>query len=302
MRTIFLLVMCWAYLLNPFTMCFAAMEPSGELLPFGQGIPVLLYHSIIKKSDPTQIYAISMDAFKEHLRALKLAGYTTVNTRDLLDYFQQKKRLPKKSILITFDDGERSSYYMSDPVLKEMGFQATMFIIPLMQEDQFPLYLSWEELNMMHKSGHWDIQAHGYKYHNSIEIDDAGAKGNFASNLMWLKDKKRLESIAEYKERLRGDLVKQKQLIQNKIPGLQLIAFAYPYGDFGESSKNLDSHLSTAINVTLVNSLFPLSFGNVYFEIDQFTISTGPHLINRFMDSDRLSPAELIRVLESFHP
>lgn len=300
-KTIWFLVMWGVLLLSPFTKCFAVMESNGELLPFGQGIPMLLYHAILNKSDPSQIYAISIDAFKEHLRALKLAGYTTVNTRDLLAHFQRKKNLPKKSILISFDDGERSSYLMSDPILEEMGFQATMFIIPLMQEDQYSLYLSWEELNTMQKSGRWDIQAHGYKYHNLIAIDSAGAEGNFASNLMWLPDKKRLERISEYQERLRSDLIIQKKIIEKNIPGLQVIAFAYPYGDYGESSKNLDSHLTTAINATLVNASFPLSFGTVYFEIDEYTISSGAHLINRFMDSDRLSPDELIRALESFH-
>jgi peptidoglycan/xylan/chitin deacetylase (PgdA/CDA1 family) len=288
----------WAALL--LLMCIPGwcVDRQEQWLSYGMGVPVLLYHGILEQPDRTRIYEISVDSFRKHMGALKLAGYTTITTRDLLDFFQKKKRLPKKSVLITFDDGEKTSYYLTDAILKEMGFQAVMFVIPLMQENQYPAYLSWEELNQMHQSGRWDIQTHGYKYHNIIKIDAQGTTGNFASNLMWLKDQNRLETIEEYKKRLIDDLYKQKQIIESNVAGVKVIAFAYPFGDIGDSAENLDATLATAINITAVNTVFPLSFGTVYFEGEDYTLSTSPHLINRLIDGERYSAAQLIEFLQ----
>lgn len=271
-----------------------------EWLPFGTGIPVLLYHGLLEKADRTRIYDISIKEFRSHLAALKEAGYTTVGVQDLLDYFQQKRKIPKKSIMITFDDGRKDSFYLSDSILKEFGFQAVMFIIASMQDKQYPLYLTWEELNLMYHSGRWDIQAHGYQYHDLIQIDERGTRGNFASNLKWLTKEKRLETTEEYEQRLVNDLIKQKRIIENHIPGNKVIAFAYPFGDWGSSAENIDHTLAEAVNYIAVGQVFSMSFGTVVFQPEEYRIVTTPHLIMRFMDNERFSPEQLVQIIQNF--
>lgn len=285
-------------LLTAFFLCLSNAQAEERMLPYGSGIPVLLYHGLLKEPDPSKIYSMSVEAFRDHLGALKIAGYTTVSLQDLLDYYRHKKQLPAKSVMITFDDGERSSFENADPILKEMGFRAAMFIIPLMQEKKYPLYLSWEELNAMHRSGRWDIGAHGYRYHNLIALDSEETKGNFASNLQWLKDKNRLETVEEFENRLSEDLILQKKTIESHIPGLEVIAFAYPFGDIGYSAENIDAALAQAINYMAVSKVFSLSFGTVTFDTEDYTVTTTPQLIVRLMDSERISPQALIRVLQ----
>lgn len=261
------------------------------------GIPILLYHGILKEEDPSQIYAISEKKFKEHMIALKQAGYTTINTYELLEHLQGHRLLPPRSIMITFDDGERTSYYNSDPILKELGFKAVMFTIPLMEEMEYLGYVSWDELRTMVHSGHWDVQAHGYKYHDLIPIDEREGRGNFASNLMWLSDQNRLERIDEYEKRLTQDLIKQKELLETQV-GNRIIAFAFPFGDRGDSSQNLDADLAMAINYISARKVFPLSFGTVYFESDQYQVSNSSQLIHRWMDNGSLGSQDFILFLE----
>ncbi len=47
-------------------------------------------------------------AFEEQMRYLKTQGYRVVNVREFVDFVSQKRQLPRKSVLLTFDDGYRS--------------------------------------------------------------------------------------------------------------------------------------------------------------------------------------------------
>jgi peptidoglycan/xylan/chitin deacetylase (PgdA/CDA1 family) len=275
-------------------------EEESDTLAQGVGIPILLYHALSSEasSSPSNLYLVSKDVFKKQLSALKEAGYISIGTQELYDYYYNNGVLPKKAFMITFDDGRKDSYEYSDEILQELGFKAVMCIIPLMQEKKYPLYLTWHTLNKMQRSDHWDIQAHGYLYHNLIPIDEKGTLGDFASNLMWLKKEERLENFDEYKQRLHDDLILQKEIIRKHIPDAKVLAFAFPFGDWGVASQNMDTKLSIAINYAEVNDVFPLSFGDVTFTLEDYVRTTTPHLITRFMCTQTLDIEKVIRHFE----
>lgn len=282
-----------------FLTCFFVAQAQEKTLPPGLGVPVLLYHGVTEQYNPSEVYTISKHQLREHLGAIKLAGFTSINTHDLYDYFYKNKSLPAKSFMICFDDAPKSIYYSGDPILKEFGFQAVMGVTTLMQEKDYPLYLSWAELNEAFRTGRWDLQAHGYQYHNLIPINEKGEKGNFGSNLMWLEKENRLETLDEFKARLKEDLIKQKNEIEIQIKGTDVIAFIYPFGDWGPGTKNLDSSLAIAIAYEAVNEVYPLSFGNVEFDINNYTMTSTPHLIVRLIDNGSITPQQIVHLLES---
>lgn len=279
----FFLLILFLFGLGLFFNYLISTDEDNDILPQGVGIPVILYHSIAPNPNPSELYAVSTDVFRNQLQVMKDEGYVSVDMEQLYDYFYKNGKLPRKAFMITFDDGRKDSYEHSDAILKELGFKAVMFMIPLMQENKNDMYLSWQTLNKMQASGRWDIQAHGYLFHNLIPIDEKGTLGDFGSNLMWLKDKKRLENFDEYKQRLSKDLIFQKEDIAKHIPAANVIAFAFPFGDWGTATQNMDKKLSIAINYELVNEVFPLSFGDVTFTLKDYERTTTPHLISRFM-------------------
>ena len=70
----------------------------------GVEVPIIMYHGILKDPKRAGPYVITPDTFEGDLRYLQEHGYTTVVMQDLIDYVDEGRPLPKKPILLTFDD------------------------------------------------------------------------------------------------------------------------------------------------------------------------------------------------------
>ncbi len=98
------------------------------LLPSVKGIPVLMYHKVWPGINDA--LTITPEKLREQWAYLKQEGYQTLALGQYLEIINSKKPVyPAKSILITFDDGYRNNSEWAYPLLQEMGWQATFFII-----------------------------------------------------------------------------------------------------------------------------------------------------------------------------
>lgn len=219
-------------------------------------IPVLVYHRIIEKPDG---FNVTKETFKEQLFALKQSGYETIDLDSLLRYLRGERALPAKSIVITFDDGSKDSFYNADPVLKVLGYRAVNFVISehSLDHPQDSYYLDERELKAMVASGRWEIGSHTDKGHGQVVISANGETGNYLSNRMWLVNQGRLETVEEYKQRIKSDLENSKQKIESRL-GIKVLGFAFPYGDYGYDSRNVAGN--TAIVRSIAIGIFPMSF------------------------------------------
>ncbi len=88
---------------------------------------VLLYHRVIDlKYDPQQL-CVSPQRFSEQLSFLKKT-YTFLSIDEFHDILHNNKAFPKKSLLITFDDGYADNYYNALPVLEQLNLPAVFYI------------------------------------------------------------------------------------------------------------------------------------------------------------------------------
>ena len=98
-------------------------------------IPILTYHQIVsdkeKKSEKYRKdpWTVSQSAFNKQMRWLYNKHYRTINCDEFYLWYTGKIRLPKRSVLITFDDGNKSAMERSLPLLKRYKLKATHFII-----------------------------------------------------------------------------------------------------------------------------------------------------------------------------
>lgn len=98
------------------------------LLPTIKGIPVLMYHSVYPGVEDS--LTITPEKLRQQWEWLKQEGYATLSLPQYLDIASGKTTdYPAKAILLTFDDGYLNNLAYVYPLLKELGWQATFFII-----------------------------------------------------------------------------------------------------------------------------------------------------------------------------
>ncbi len=91
-------------------------------------VPVLMYHQVVE-SDGQSSLQVSPETFKRQMEFLKAHGYHVVPLESLIRDLKNKKSIPLNTVAITFDDGFLDNFQNAFPVLKEMNFPATIFVI-----------------------------------------------------------------------------------------------------------------------------------------------------------------------------
>ena len=103
--------------------------------PNATKIPVMTYHMLISSDDNkhTDTYGASLfvrqDEFETHMKYLNDNGYRTIGTREMYLWHQGKIKLPPKSVMITFDDGDYSVIKFALPILKHSDQRSIIFSI-----------------------------------------------------------------------------------------------------------------------------------------------------------------------------
>ena len=69
------------------------------------------------------------EAFDEQLAELKRRNYQSITLDQWIAYKEKRAGLPHRPIIITFDDGYRSTYDTAWPILRRYGFSATVFLV-----------------------------------------------------------------------------------------------------------------------------------------------------------------------------
>jgi peptidoglycan/xylan/chitin deacetylase (PgdA/CDA1 family) len=180
-----------------------------------QVVPVLNYHHFMEDCD--SLLCIPPSVFDQQMKYLKDNGYRTVTMEDLLGFLQYRQALPKRSLVITIDDGYRSAYDIAYPILKRYGFTATLFIYTdyVGVSDKA---ITWDQLKEMNADG-FQIGSH------TISHSD-------------LTMKKEDESEKDYLTRIKKEVFDSKQIIDMRV-AQDTVAIAFPFGRYDESILSL---------------------------------------------------------------
>lgn len=172
------------------------------------GIPVLMYHYVYTKEDvPKQLNTnyILDTKLEEQLQYLKEENYYFPSYQELSAYINDEIDLPEKSIILTFDDGEKGFLNYGISLLEKYKIPATSFIIA--SKDG-------EKKVKQYASEYITFQSHSYDMHK--------AGGNIGHGGI-------ISALDQ--EEIKKDLIKAQEIVQNYE------AFAYPYGDITEDAK-----------------------------------------------------------------
>jgi peptidoglycan/xylan/chitin deacetylase (PgdA/CDA1 family) len=138
---------------------------------------ILTYHSVASSGD---FYSVTPFAFKQQMEYLR-NNYSVLPLSEISDFIRKKKRIPKKSVSITFDDGYQDFYTNAYPYLRKHRLPATVFVTTDYVDRVWPLsengstMLSWEQILEISGNG-IEIGAHTVTHPNLQEKGLAEAK------------------------------------------------------------------------------------------------------------------------------
>ena len=112
------------------------------LSPFRSRVVVLLYHRVFKASSDPQLLCVTPQHFAEHLEHLR-RHYRIMSLGDLVMALKEGQ-LPKRAVVITFDDGYADNLHYARPLLEAADVPATVFIVAGQVDSRQEFW--WDEL------------------------------------------------------------------------------------------------------------------------------------------------------------
>ncbi|MEH6823434.1 MAG: polysaccharide deacetylase family protein [Motiliproteus sp.] len=178
-------------------------------------IPILCYHQFTPNAKARHQLDLTASGFRAQLQYLHDQGYQVLRLADLEKFLSGQRQIPRKSVILTIDDGYRSFYEVAFPILKEFGYPATLFVYTDFIGGNAAL--TWNQMLAMQATGLVDIQSHG-KSHSSL----ADPKDDPVAYRRWVKE----------------ELTKPAVILKKKL-GHQTDLFSYPYGATSDTAINL---------------------------------------------------------------
>ncbi len=207
-------------------------------------LPILMYHQVLEEEPKLakfNLHVLTQDLEKQ-LQFLKRKGFETITFEDLL-----KKRIPKKPIILTFDDGYENNYDHLFPLLKKYDMKAVIYILA----------------DRKAKTNYWDLPE-GEAEHQLLrpdqilEMQRSGLVefGSHSINHVRLNTLKK----AAIEKEVAGSKKILEQFLKKPVH-----SFAYPYGNFNEEIKAITRTAGYTFGLTVKHG--PTRFGGDLMEI-----------------------------------
>lgn len=175
-------------------------------------VPIVMYHSVNPQAWPENKLSITVKTFERQMRFLKDNKYNVLSLEALGDLIKNKKKLPPKTLSITFDDGYRDNYIYAFPVLKKYNLPAAIFIIVNEVGRRQGDRLSWAEVKEMLDSGLVSFGSHALDPEPLVNLKS--------------------------EEEIKRQIWESKKILEEKL-GKEIVLFSYPEGRFNAKIKKL---------------------------------------------------------------
>jgi peptidoglycan/xylan/chitin deacetylase (PgdA/CDA1 family) len=146
-----------------------------------ESVPILMYHAVAEHpSAASRRLSVSPDSFEEQVAFLAEHGFTGMTFSDLADAFETGKALPKRPVVLTFDDGYADFANAALPILQRYDCPATVFVTSGWIADAGPdaagtpldEMMTWAQVRDVAQAG-IEIGAHSHSHPELDQLADA---------------------------------------------------------------------------------------------------------------------------------
>jgi len=226
---------------------YLTLEYSLLIPPVKNGLPILMYHKILQ--DKNDGLTVSTDKLEKHFQYLQKKGYTPISFKELQKFQTGQLKLPKKPIILTFDDGYQNNYDFALPLLQKFNFKATIFLpvyyigkVNEWDKEHDPI-MNYDTIKKCSETGLIEFGLHSYKHQSYKDM-----------------------TIEEMKNDLQQCIT---NLNKNNIDYVKVLA--YPYGAFPkknivkkEKMKDIFKQTNITFALRIKNRINKLPITDVY--------------------------------------
>ena len=232
----------------------------------------------------------SKEMFEKQIKTLSENGYTGITFEEMVEYVYNGKKLPEKSICITFDDGYLNNYEIAYPILKKYNMKANIFVIGVSvgsltnyKDTNYPItpHFTYEQAKEMEESGLISIQSHTYDMHEWPEYENENEK--IREDILKLEE----ETEQEYIQELREDIRKMAEKIKENV-GKEIIALAYPNGKYETLTNVILKEEGIKATVTIKEATNEILIG----------LPQSLYALNRYNMDETITPEKMLEKIE----
>ncbi|MBR8833278.1 MAG: polysaccharide deacetylase family protein [Stigonema ocellatum SAG 48.90 = DSM 106950] len=174
-------------------------------------VPVIMYHDIVPKKQV--FFDVTQEEFEQHLQRLQSSGVTPISVDQLVTHLRTGLPLPKKPVLLTFDDGYESAYQYVFPLLTKYNYPCAFAIYTSnVGKNTGRDHVTWDQLREMGANPLVTIMAHSVTHPNDLTA---------------LPD-----------DQLRTEVMESKHILETEL-GIPMRYFVYPAGKYDERAETL---------------------------------------------------------------
>jgi peptidoglycan/xylan/chitin deacetylase (PgdA/CDA1 family) len=159
------------------------------------GLRILFYHRV---ADAADALAVPPARFREHMEILADAGLAALDVVEAVARLRRGE-LSGGAVALSFDDGYRDVAENALPVLRELGFRATVFVATGVVDGtarmswyrQQPPVLAWDEIRELDAEGVLRFEPHSVTHPNLLALGDHDAGAEIAGSKRALEERVR---------------------------------------------------------------------------------------------------------------
>jgi peptidoglycan/xylan/chitin deacetylase (PgdA/CDA1 family) len=150
-------------------------------------VPILMYHVVSKApaGTPNAELWVDQHVFADEMRALRAAKYTAITLEQAWDGWKHGGPLPKRPVVVSFDDGYLSHYTHAKPVLRALGWPG---VLNLQLNVIGPGGLTEHQIRSLINAG-WEIDSHTLTHPDLTTLDDTTLRHELVQSRRELRER-----------------------------------------------------------------------------------------------------------------
>ena len=162
-------------------------------------VPILMYHQVSDAPPHARFlkYTVTGRAFAAPMKCLAANDYSTTDLPTQLARRRGGAPIPKRAVVITFDDGFRECVNVAAPAMVAHGFSATFFLVAGLMGDssrwlmtergiEFPI-MSWDDARQLERAGH-RCESHSVTHPRLAELSPEACRNELSRARAILED------------------------------------------------------------------------------------------------------------------